>query len=225
MRHFGIAIVVLQTLLFNLRAQSVLHFSRTNTYSNSEYNKLDSLRNTIGKGFEFIGDNGIELATYLAIKYFPELEDNRIKVIYKNHNRAPIIATIDIWNFLRKRNKRIYKIIVKNNSFVERISLNRQVGLVGHEMSHFSFYQSKRSGGLLLVAIKYLTSKKYHYSFERGADTTAINRGLGWQILDMGIYMRRDEILDLMEKKGYFKKGLDTGSLLRRKEENNFEFI
>ena len=225
MKHFGITLIVPLALLFNLRAQPVSPFSKSHTYNNSEYNKLDSLRNTIGKGFEFIGDNGIELATYLAIKYFPELEGSRIKVIYKDHNRAPIIATIDVWNCLRKRNKRIYKIIVKNNSFVERISLNRQVGLVGHEMSHFSFYQSKSSGGLLLVAIKYLTSQKYHYSFERGADTTAIARGLGWQILDIGIYMRRDEILDLMEKKGYFRKGLDTGSLLRRKEENNFEFI
>jgi len=222
MRHFGMTVLVLQTLLINLRAQSVSHFSKSNTYSNSEYNKLDSLRNTIGKRFEFIGDNSIELATYLAIKYFPELKDNRIKVIYKDHNRAPIIATIDVWNFLRKRNKRIYKIIVKNNSFVERISLNQQVGLVGHEMSHFSFYQSKSSGGLFLVVIKYLTSKKYHYSFERGADTTAIAHGLGWQILDMGIYMRKDEILDLMEKKGYFAEGLDMGYLLWRREENNF---
>jgi hypothetical protein len=97
----------------------------------------------------------------------------------------------------------------------------RQVGLVGHEMSHFSFYQSKSSGGLFLVAIKYMTSKKYHYSFERGADTTAIARGLGWQLLDMGIYMRRDEIRDLMEKKGYFGEGLDIGYLFRRREEND----
>lgn len=222
MKHFAIGAILLTALLFNLRAQPVSPHSKSNTYSNSEYNKLDSLRNTIGKGFEFIGDNGIELATYLAIKYFPELENNRIKVIYKDHNRAPIIATIDVWNFLRKRNKRIYKIIVKNNSFVERISLNQQVGLVGHEMSHFSFYQSKSSGGLLLVAIKYLTSQKYHYSFERGADTTAIARRLGWQILDMGIYMRRDEIRNLMKKKGYFGEGLDIGYIFRRREENDF---
>jgi len=222
MKHFAIGAILLTALLFNLRAQPVSPFSKSNTYSNSEYNKLDSLRNIIGKRFEFIGDNGIELATYLAIKYFPELKDNRIKVIYKDHNRAPIIATIDVWNFLRKRNKRIYKIIVKNKSFVERISLNQQVGLVGHEMSHFSFYQSKSSGGLLLVAIKYLTSKKYHYSFERGADTTAIARGLEWQILDMGIYMRRDEIRNLMKKKGYFGEGLDIGYIFRRREENDF---
>jgi len=129
MKHFAIGAILLTALLFYLRAQPVSPFSKSNTYSNSEYNKLDSLRNSIGKKFELIGDNGIELATYLAIKYFPELEDTRIKVIYKNHNRAPIIATIDIWNFLRKRNKRIYKIIVKNNSFVERISLNRQLGM------------------------------------------------------------------------------------------------
>jgi len=74
------------------------------------------------------------------------------------------------------------------------------------------------------VAIKYLTSKKYHYSFERGADTTAIARGLGWQLLDMGIYMRKDEIRDLMEKKGYFGERSDIGYIWR-KEENNFEFI
>lgn len=222
MKHFAIAAILLTALLFNLRAQPVSPFSKSNAYSNSEYYKLDSLRNTIGKRFEFIGDNSIELATYLAIKYFPELENNKIKVIYKDHNRAPIIATIDVWNFLRKRSKRIYKIIVKNKSFVERISLNQQVGLVGHEMSHFSFYQSKSSGGLLLVAIKYLISKKYHYSFERGADTTAIARGLGWQILDMGIYMRRDEIRNLMKKKGYFGEGLDIGYIFRRREENDF---
>jgi len=41
---------------------------------------------------------------------------------------------------------------------------------------------------------------------------------LGWQILDIGIYMQRDEILDLMEKKGYFIKGLDTGFLWRKEE-------
>jgi hypothetical protein len=222
MRHYGITVIVFQLWLFNLEAQPASQFPKPITYGNSEYNNLDSLRNTIGKRFEFICDNGIELAAYLAINYFPELKDNRIKVIYKDHNRAPIIATIDIWNFLRRRKKRIYKIIVKNNSFVGRISLNRQVGLVGHEMSHFSFYQSKSSGGLFLVAIKYMTSKKYHYSFERGADTTAIARGLGWQLLDMGIYMRRDEIRDLMKKKGYFGEGLDIGYIFRRREENDF---
>ena len=87
---------------FGIRAQFVSHFSKSHTYSNSEYDKLASLRNSIGEKSEFIGDNDMELATYLAIKYFTELEDNRIKVIYKDHNRAPIIATIDVLNFLRK---------------------------------------------------------------------------------------------------------------------------
>jgi len=39
----------------------------------------------------------------------------------------------------------------------------------------------------------------------------------------MEIYMRKDEIRNLMKKKGYFGKGLDTGFLLWRKEENSFE--
>ncbi len=34
---------------FGIRAQFVSHFSKSHTYSNSEYDKLASLRNSIGE--------------------------------------------------------------------------------------------------------------------------------------------------------------------------------
>ncbi len=183
------------------------YYSFEKRYTQSAYgDKLDSLRRIYDGEFEFVGKDGIELAALLAKGYYPDLKNVRIKVIYKDHKRAPIIATIDVWNFLRGKKKRIYKVIVRNNSFVERISLNKLVGLVGHEFAHFSFYHTKSSLSLLGVAISYNTSKKYHYRFEKGADTLAIHRGLGWQYQEMSIYMNQQEVRELMERKGYWRK-------------------
>ena len=60
-----------------------------------------------------------------------------------------------------------------------------------------------------LWGIKYITSKKFRYRFEKDADRATIDHGLGWQLLNISFYMNREEVREYMEQKGYMESVSD----------------
>lgn len=101
-------------------------------------------------------------------------------------------------------------LLIKPGSFVDRISLNKRVALIAHEMAHFVYYKERPAFGMIPWAIKYMLSKKFRRKFERGADFTAIDHGLGWQYLDMSIYLSNAEVTDYIKATGIYPEEIDN---------------
>lgn len=164
---------------------------------------LDSLRELYGKKVSYKNKKGLELATLLAISHYPELQQRKVKVIIKNVKGAPVEASFSPFNFIKFRKGKIYKIIIHENSFMERIPLNQQVAALGHEMAHFIQYERRGFLGTLFTLLGYVTSDKKRYRFEKTADKIAMDHGLGRQMLDFAFYTNDQEIKAYMDEKGY----------------------
>lgn len=164
---------------------------------------LDSLRLQYPKRVTPKG-NPHELATMLALGYYPQLSGNSIKIKYKKNVRYPITASYAFGNIIRLRKKHKYVILIKPGSFVDRINLNQQVALIGHEMAHFVYYRKRPVIGMIPWAFSYVFSKKFRRKFERDADFFAIDHGLGWQYLQMSIYLSKNEVLEYINETGLY---------------------
>lgn len=143
-----------------------------------------------------------DLAANIALLYYPELRGHKIRVKYKDNVRYPITASWSFTNLFKFRRKHVYVLLIKPDSFVQGISLNKLVGLFGHEMAHFTYYQSRPAVGMAWWGMRYLMSRKFRSRFEREADKQAIEHGLGWQLLDMSIYLSKSEVREHMKKLG-----------------------
>lgn len=64
----------------------------------------------------------------------------------------------------------------------ENLSFNSQIGVIGHELAHISFYQSKQGFYLIKLALMHL-NKRYIDKIENNTDKSCIEHGLGHQIL------------------------------------------
>ncbi len=164
---------------------------------------LDSLRELYGKKVTFKNKKGMELATLLAISHYPELQQRKVKVILKNVKGEPVEASFSPFNFIKFRKGKIYKIIIQENSFMERLPLNQQVAALGHEMAHFIQYERRGYLGTLFTLLGYVTSDKKRYRFEKEADRIAMDHGLGRQMLEFAFYTSDQEIKAYMDEKGY----------------------
>ena len=156
--------------------------------------KIDSLRNAVGKNISFKNKKGMELATLLAIAHYPELQERKVKIIIRDVKGAPVEASFGVFNFIKPRRKKVYKIIIQENSFMERLSLNQQVAALGHEMAHFVQYERKKYFGTLFSLFQYVISDKYRIRFEKRADEIAVNHYLGPHMLDFSFYSSDKEI-------------------------------
>lgn len=164
---------------------------------------IDSLRLQFGANVTYKNKKGIELATLLAISHYPELQQRKVKITIKNVKGAPVEASFSPFNFAKRKKSKVYKIIIHENSFMERLSLNKQVAALGHEMAHFIQYEQKGYLGTLFTLIGYVTSDKKRLYFEKEADRMAIDHGLGPHMLDFSFYTTNEAIKAYMYEKGY----------------------
>ena len=163
---------------------------------------LDSLRKAGNYRVLPAGDP-LEVSAYIALSHYPELNGHTIKIKYKKNVRHPVTASWSFGNLFRLRKHHVYVLLLSAESFVNRLDLNRQVGVIGHEMAHFAYYKQRSAPGMAWWGIKYITSKKFRYQFEKDADRTTVDHGLGWQLLHVSFYLSRDEVRDYMKQKGY----------------------
>lgn len=172
----------------------------------SEYQeKLDSLR-TYNEHMVSETGSMTEIASQLALLHYPTLKGNKIKIKYKTNVRYPITASWSFWNIFKLKKNHTYVLLIKPGTFVDNVSLNKQVGIIGHEMAHFEYYRKRPSVNMIPWGTKYIFSKKFRYEFERNADRTAIERGLGYQLLDLSFYISREEVLQYMNANNHIYK-------------------
>ena len=124
----------------------------------------------------------------IALMYFPELENIKIKIQTKNQ-ASPLSARPVIFDIFRKASKRKYIISISNKTsskfstiMLKNLSFNSQIGVIGHELSHISDYNKRK--GLYFVKLFFIhLSQKKMDNFEYNTDMRCIEHGLGYQLL------------------------------------------
>lgn len=161
--------------------------------------RLPQLRDSLGKRVSFNKKKNLELAVLIALSHYPELQQKKIKVIFNNRKGAPVEANFSPFNFIKSRTGKIYKIIIRENSFIERVPLNHQIAVIGHEMAHFVQYDNSGYLPTLFGLLKYVLSDQYRLRFEKQADKITVEHGLGLQMLKFAFYSSDKEIKAYME--------------------------
>ncbi len=165
--------------------------------------KLDSLREALGAKLTLKNGEKFELAALLALSHYPMLQARKVQIIVKKLPGAPVEASFSVWNFIKPRKSKIYKIKIEEGSFMERLTLNQRVSALSHEMAHFIQYDQRGYFGTLTTLAGWSLSKKVRRKFEKGADIIAIDHHLGPQLLDFAFYTSDEEIRSYMKEKGY----------------------
>ena len=142
---------------------------------------------------------------HTALTYYPELDNTKIKFRIKKQ-ASPLTARPTIFSVFQKASKRKYIITIsdKTNSkfssiILKNLSFNSQIGVLGHELGHISFYGKKRGLYFLKLTLMHL-SKKSIDTFEYTTDMICIEHGLGYQLLSWSKEVRLK--LNLIHWKG-----------------------
>jgi hypothetical protein len=161
------------------------HFLQQENYidSLSDYRKLYKRSKRIQKKEEML-----ELAFYVALRYYPELKDTKISVRLKKI-KSTMLAQPDADFIVKSRNDRKYRILINsskeyNGMNYQDLSFNSLVGWIGHELAHITDYHKKSNGQLIQFISHYLFSRKHLKHTENSADKETVKRGLGYSLYE-----------------------------------------
>lgn len=185
--------LILLLISINSDAQSIVKIFHQDNISKNEGAKLKSEcsnNKTIPKDFEN--------QTLIALSYFPELKDIKIKFRLKNRT-TPLATRPSLFSMFRSAKKRTYIITIskQSTSYLDAITLknlnyNAQIGVIGHELCHVSDYLNKGFCKMWNVVWIEIFSKKKVDTFEYNTDLNCINHGLGYQLLDWSTNVREN---------------------------------
>jgi hypothetical protein len=162
-----------------------------------ETENLKHLTQTFGNNK--ILPKGFELQALLALSYFPELRDVKIKFILADVSIP--LSSRPYWRSLFKSSKnRTYHVIIDKNLesesnrgrdalLLKNQPFNAQIGILGHELSHTAYYLDRSFFGIAKDALCQFS--KCRINFERNTDLRLIDHGLGWQRYDHSLFVRR----------------------------------
>lgn len=187
MRFWKIVLVIsLFFILFEVDGHVVKEFSNPKQF--------DSLLCYYGNNKTF--DSTMLLPALLAIQYYPELKNTHIEFKYKNIPTL-MAARPKLWSVFNTKKNRTYVLIIStnpenhSNKLFQNMSLSSKTGILGHEFAHFIDYEQKSNFELLIFGIKYIFSKK---KIERETDKVAIERGLGIEMLDYTLHIKKSKL-------------------------------
>jgi len=161
--------------------QSVVRkFERLNRH------QVDSLMEIYGKNKIFV-DEFIEPAL-IALSYYPELKDVKIKFKYSKEATTMAARPVPFSLFSERR----YVVLINNRKnfkgiLLENVPFNAQIGVIGHELAHIVDYNNYNLWGLLRIYFRYSDYKRKPL-YEKEIDKATIERGLGWQLYDWATY-------------------------------------
>lgn len=134
------------------------------------------------------------LQALIALSYFPELKDTRIKFIVRP--AYSLLQTKPMVRGIFSRRKRQFTITISDSSYwklepirLDPMNFNAQVGVIGHELSHVADFLHRSFFNLAASGIKHLSSK-YIDRFEFMTDSICIAHGLGYQLLAWSTFVR-----------------------------------
>jgi hypothetical protein len=157
------------------------------TYLKDANYNIDSLNTELNYNKKL--PDAYKLQCLIALSYFPELHDTKIKFRYSHIHTSmrcrPRFTSIFSGN-------RVYKICINNKKNTHAVLLsdapfNAQIGVIGHELAHVKDFKNKGSLKIFNTGIYYFgrnNKKKY----EQEIDLLTIHQGLGWQLYDWADY-------------------------------------
>jgi hypothetical protein len=149
-----------------------------------------------------------------ALLFYPELKNSRIKFRIKKV-KSPLAARPTFWAIFQKPENRTYLITISEKTsqrfdpiLLKNLSFNAQIGVLGHELSHISFYNKKKGIYFLKLLMMQLNAKAMD-GFENDTDKRCIEHGLGYQLLSWST-----EVREKLKIKTW--KGVDNQSITER---------
>lgn len=184
-------ILIISFLLVNLNLQAVLP-DPVKQFNYSVLNdQLDDLQATCPPHVKLAAD--FELPALVALNYYPELENTRIR--FQQKNIKTTMQSVPRADFLfRKKANRVYKISIDNEVrnkkglLLKDVPFNAQIGVIGHELAHVVDYNSKTKMGIVFFGIGYLFHKNRRQA-ENRVDEITIEHGLGYQVKDFSDFV------------------------------------
>lgn len=136
---------------------------------------------------------GYELQALLALSFYPELKDTKIKFIAKDVDIP--ISSRPLWNsMLNHAKNRTYLVVIDTERegrealLLKNQPFNAQIGILGHELAHTVYYLDRSFFGIASDALCQLSGCRI--DFERETDKRLIEYGLGWQRFDHAMFLR-----------------------------------
>lgn len=152
-----------------------------------------NLQKEYGKGKKL--PIGFEKQALLALSYYPELKDTKIDFRTRKKN-SPLMVRPTVGSAIfRSAKKRRYIVFISSHSshadsiLMKNLPLDAQIGVLGHELAHIAFFNKKGRWGMMKVALGNF-SRSYLDRIEFETDRSAIEHGLGWQLLSWSEYVR-----------------------------------
>lgn len=138
-----------------------------------------------------------EKQIFAALSYFPELRQTKITFKLQKGNSGVIETRPEWLSVFRNSRKRAYVVFIGDSSskhippfMFRNCPVNGQVGIIGHELTHIVYFSKTNTFGLLKLGVAHV-STSYMDKFENKTDSICIERGLGYQLIDWNIYLRK----------------------------------
>lgn len=185
-------------------------------FSNQEYNSV--FYSQFGRKKKVPEE--IKKQALIALSYYPELADTRIKFRFRKR-RIPLTSRPRILNVFLPKGLRSYIITISTSStdllspiLFQKLPYNAQIGVLGHEISHITQYKMMTSFQLIGLGFK-ISNADFADSFEFETDKRTIEHGLGFQLLEWSEYVR--EVLNIKQWHGANSK-LSTAFAVAEKQ-------
>jgi len=148
-----------------------------------DYN-TDSLKKIYGNKKQLLKE--YELEALIALSYYPELKDERIRFKYSNLN-ATAQTTVTFGSIFKKIDKQ-YIIVINNDPkktglLLSDAPLNAQVAVLGHELAHVVDFKKRGFFDMAWWGLCYLVVKQ-RTRIETHTDLSTIRHGLGWPLYE-----------------------------------------
>lgn len=152
---------------------------------------------------------GFEKQALIALSFFPELAN--ISIEFKvTETMTPLASRPTLWSAFKKPRNRHYLITISSKSsgimdsiLLGNLNYNAQIGVLAHELSHVSDYNTKNFWQFLRLGFGLLSSS-YMDKFEFNTDQICIDHGAGYQLLAWSENTRKYITKEIIEQ--YFGK-------------------
>lgn len=194
--HYLFFFIALFLYAFALKAQSPVEKFNDSLFDDASYLGYSTKKKIPEK---------IRKQVLTALSFYPELKDTKLHFRFRKRT-TPLTSRPRIFSIFRKKKNRAYVITISTRSktrlfpiIFENLPYNAQIGVLGHELGHIAYYKTKNSFQILGLSFKIL-KPKFVDSFEFNTDRIAIDHGLGYQLYDWSVFVRK--ALNIREWKG-----------------------
>jgi predicted SprT family Zn-dependent metalloprotease len=136
-----------------------------------------------------------DLPILIALSYYPELKNTKIEFRIRKKSSPLMVRPSVAGAIFRSAKKRKYIVFISSSAarvdsvLMHNLPLDAQIGVIGHELAHVSFFLDQGRLRMLRVALGNF-SRRYLDRIEFETDRSAIDHGLGYQLLCWSEFVR-----------------------------------